>query len=413
MGKTKYTKDEVTLMDRGFEHHAHGVWIKDTSVMTDEEWLAERQFGLGGSDIGTILGFNTFKTAVELFREKVGLNDAPKLETRHIYWGHEAEKEILNVGQFYDFSVDPKPGRWSDAWVDNLYTYKNSEGKIDTRLREIIAFPYMCVNKDIPWLQANVDGLVNYDENSGKAAKVAEAKNTQEFVCKQYNDWVNPSYIAQGLTYSKVLQPMLLAPGFEIYQKLDGNDIMARSYTLSDFEWLVDDILNESFEFYNNMVKGVEIVKNAKDKRQAILGLRDVEPGPDDTKRYDKFISQEFKENSTFTTADLEDYEIFEEVDEKGRELAVVGYEDFVDENGNDAQRPRLIPVDAVKNIEKYVHAFTSYDKKVKNYTKKKALFVNTVKKFMSDYGVDEIKFGANGYVRWKSKFTPNYKKEK
>jgi hypothetical protein len=231
MGKTTkkvLTKDEKVLYDRGFRHYKNGVWIKSTTKMSTDEWLGERQFGLGGSDVGTILGFNTFKTAVELFREKVGLNEAPKLETRHIYWGHEGEDAILNAGQYYDFSVDPKPGRWGDAWVENIYKDEDEDG-IDGRLRTISKFDNLCVNTKYPWLQANIDGLVNHDKKTRMAAKVAEAKNTQEFVCKQYKDWVNPSYIAQGLTYSQVLSPMLLVPGFEIYQKLDGNDLMARN----------------------------------------------------------------------------------------------------------------------------------------------------------------------------------------
>ena len=299
MGRKKkvLTADENVLVSRGFKHYKNGIWTKSTAKMTTDEWLGERQFGLGGSDIGTILGFNTFKTAVELFREKVGLNDAPKLETMHIYWGHEGENAILHVGQHYDFSVDTPIGKWGNAWVDNLYA--------GAKLRTITKFENMCVNINIPWLQANVDGLENHNKRVRMATMVAEAKNTQSMVCKSYNDWVNPSYIAQGLTYAKVLQPMLLAPGFKIFQKLDGNDLMARIYTVSDFEWLVDDILNESFDFYNKMQKGIEVVNNATDKRQAILGLRPIEPGPDNTERYNKFISLEYFENLKFTTADL------------------------------------------------------------------------------------------------------------
>jgi hypothetical protein len=407
-GKRPLTKDEQVLTDRGFKHYKGGLWIKSTKNMTTEEWLGERDFGLGGSDIGTMLGFNTFKTGVELFREKVGLNDAPKLETRHIYWGHEGEAAILHAGQYYDFSVDPKPGRWSDAWVENLYA--------DHKLRSITPFPYLCVNIKSPWLQANVDGLENHNKRTKMATMVAEAKNTQSLVCKMYEDWVSAAYIGQGLTYSKVLQPILLAPGFKIFQKLDGNDLMARTYTISDFDWLVDDIMNESFEFYNNMVKGKEIVENATDRRQAILGLREIEPGPDDTERYNKFISQEYFQNTQFTTADMPDWSPLIDdkdqvvVDEKGDTFAIVGWrDDMVGADDNAVPVPIVVPLKSVKGMEKYAHAETLYKEKAKKYTNKAKLYSNTIKKFMSDHGVDEIKLHG-GYVRWKNKFTINYK---
>jgi len=403
-----FTKDEQVLIDRGFKHYRRSLWIKSTKKMTIEEWLAERDFCLGGSDIGTILGFNPFKTAVELFREKVGLNDAPKLETRHIYWGHEGEAAILNAGQYYDFSVDPRPGRWGDAWVENLYK--------ERKLRNITEFPNLCVNTQIPWLQANVDGLENHDKRRRSASMVAEAKNTQSMVCKMYNEWVNPSYISQGLTYSKVLQPMLMAPGFKIFQKLDGNDLMARVYTLSDFDYLIDDILSESFEFYTNMIKGKEIVNNSTSRRQAVLGLREIEPGPDDTKRYNTFISKEYFENSNFSTADMPDWcPLIDDndelvIDEKGNSFAIVGWRDDPEDAPDDYRPiPIVVPMKSVKAMEKYAAAKSLYDKKTKKYTSKSTLYANTIKKFMSDYGVDEIKLNG-GYVRWKNKFTLNYK---
>lgn len=394
--KKVLSKDELVLKERGFRHYKNGVWIKSTKKMSTEEWLAERQFGLGGSDIGTILGFNTFKTAVELFREKVGLNDAPKLETRHIYFGHEAEDNILHVGQHYDFSTPVGPKTWSNAWKDNLYA--------ETPLRDITKFDNLIVNTKTPWLQANVDGLINHNKRTRMASAVAEAKNTQEFVCSQYSDWVNPSYISQGITYSVVLAPILLTPGFYIFQKLDGNDVMGKIFTVSDFDWLVDDILNESFEFYNSMVKGVDIVQNATDRRQAVLGIREIEPGPDDSERYNKFISKEYFENKTFKTADLTNPEP-SEVEGK----TIVGWEDspeVVPEGWK--PRPILMETKLLKNIEKYTMARQLFSRKEKNYKSKATLYTNTLKKFMSDHGIDEVKM-SGGYIRWKNKFTVKY----
>ncbi|OHX19559.1 hypothetical protein BI344_17800 [Chromobacterium sphagni] len=40
--------------------------------MSREEWLALRNTGIGGSDAGTVLGINPYKTAYQLYLEKRG-----------------------------------------------------------------------------------------------------------------------------------------------------------------------------------------------------------------------------------------------------------------------------------------------------------------------------------------------------
>ena len=45
--------------------------VLSTKDMTHEEWLKARQAGIGGSDAGTILGVNKWKSKTQLFFEKV------------------------------------------------------------------------------------------------------------------------------------------------------------------------------------------------------------------------------------------------------------------------------------------------------------------------------------------------------
>ena len=44
-----------------------------TAGMSNEEWLVWRTHGIGGSDAGTVLGVNPYKTKRELFFEKTGV----------------------------------------------------------------------------------------------------------------------------------------------------------------------------------------------------------------------------------------------------------------------------------------------------------------------------------------------------
>lgn len=61
------------------------------------EWLKLRGFGIGSSEVGTILGLNPFETPYQLWRRKKGL-DAPKEENFAMKAGHYLEDA---VSRFY------------------------------------------------------------------------------------------------------------------------------------------------------------------------------------------------------------------------------------------------------------------------------------------------------------------------
>jgi len=56
-----------------------------------EEWLAERKTGIGGSDAAVVLGLSPYKTARELWREKISDEREPELETPPILRGRYLE----------------------------------------------------------------------------------------------------------------------------------------------------------------------------------------------------------------------------------------------------------------------------------------------------------------------------------
>ena len=58
--------------------------------MTDKQWLEERKTYIGGSDIGSIIGCNPYRTALDVYMDKTGetLDDS---ENDAIYWGHQLE----------------------------------------------------------------------------------------------------------------------------------------------------------------------------------------------------------------------------------------------------------------------------------------------------------------------------------
>lgn len=52
----------------------------DTSTLTEDEWLAWRKKGIGGSDVAAALHMSPYKTAQELYFDKIGVE--PTIRSR-------------------------------------------------------------------------------------------------------------------------------------------------------------------------------------------------------------------------------------------------------------------------------------------------------------------------------------------
>jgi putative phage-type endonuclease len=65
-----------------------------TKDMSRFEWLQERSKGIGGSDVGVILGLNKYRTAFELWLEKTRQVDPVEIDNEAIYWGNEMESVV-------------------------------------------------------------------------------------------------------------------------------------------------------------------------------------------------------------------------------------------------------------------------------------------------------------------------------
>ena len=74
-----------------------------TAGMTENDWLAWRKTGIGGSEAGIILGSNPYRTKRELFYEKTGVEPVNEKETSTLAlrWGHaesfSMKKQVLSL----------------------------------------------------------------------------------------------------------------------------------------------------------------------------------------------------------------------------------------------------------------------------------------------------------------------------
>jgi len=81
-----------------------------TTETDRERWLAERRTGIGGSDAAAVLGVNPWKSALEVWAEKVGLMDPPDLsENEAVEFGTKLEGVVLET-------LAERTGRHIERW---------------------------------------------------------------------------------------------------------------------------------------------------------------------------------------------------------------------------------------------------------------------------------------------------------
>lgn len=127
---------------------------------THEEWLQKRKLGLGASDAGTIIGVNKWKSNVELWREKVGLQEPEDISHKpYVQYGHDAEPHLRAL-----FALDHP---------ELKVTYES---------------PYkMIFSDELPFIFATPDGELE-ELATGRLGGL-EVKTTEIMNPRQWADW--------------------------------------------------------------------------------------------------------------------------------------------------------------------------------------------------------------------------------
>lgn len=147
--------------------------------MSREQWLAERKSGVGGSDVGKVLGVSEWGTAVDVWMEKTG-RTAPVEQTEAMWFGTEMEDAVAR-------------------------RYAAETGV------EVVRHNFMAFDEDCHLL-GNIDRLVKLTEG-GLAAYQGEVRTTLALECKtsSQSPWedVPLHYQAQVQTYM-ALHPTIM-----------------------------------------------------------------------------------------------------------------------------------------------------------------------------------------------------------
>lgn len=180
-----------------------------------EQQLADRQLGIGGSDVAAILGLSPWKSPLDVYLEKVG-EAGPIAANERMYWGQRLESIV----------------------ADEYCTRHDRQVR---RKRQTV------VHKQYPWMRANIDRIVvNLD-------RLLECKTTGE---RNADRWGEPGSDEIPELYMAQVQHYLVVTGRQVADVavlIGGQEY--RDYTVEADREIRDLLLEEENRFWHDHVE--------------------------------------------------------------------------------------------------------------------------------------------------------------
>lgn len=190
--------------------------IKHKLPTTHEDWLADRAKGIGGSDVGALLGLNKYKSPYTLWAEKSGILHAEEVNNEAVRVGHDLEQYV-------------------------------AERFMEATGHTVVTSDYSFQSERYPFMLANVDRLLT-DEESGLECKTASALTRYDFE----NGDIPPSYYCQCVHYMAVtglkkwyIAILVMGKGFYWFE-------------INRDEQEIKDLIEAETEFWNKVENGIE-----------------------------------------------------------------------------------------------------------------------------------------------------------
>lgn len=136
-----------------------------TKDLSREDWLRLRQTGIGGSDISAIMGFNSYKTAYDLYHDKI--NDVvADAQSESAYWGTILEDVVAKE---YALRNDCKVQKVN-------YMIRHPE------------FDFAVANIDRAVINPSISGNVRFKDGKLTTDRLLEVKTASEYMKSNWGD---------------------------------------------------------------------------------------------------------------------------------------------------------------------------------------------------------------------------------
>lgn len=202
------------------------------SYENEEDWLELRRKGIGGSDIGAIMGINKYSSPLKIYKAKVE-----------------------GISEDVSGKVAVRKGKDLESLIRANYVAP----KLKDLGYTVRPFNHLLINSKFPWLRANLDGIAINDENPEDFSKhiVIEIKVVTEYAEDNWYtgeyDNVPASYYAQVQEYMAVTETKkaLVCALFEKKWEMHYFEVRRN-------EKFVSELLTVSKKFYDvNMTMGI------------------------------------------------------------------------------------------------------------------------------------------------------------
>jgi putative phage-type endonuclease len=181
--------------------------------------MEDRKLYIGGSDVAAILGFNKYRSPLDVFFEKRGLISSDENENEYIYWGTKLEPLIAEK-------------------------FCKKTKAIVTRDMPIKYHP------DYNFLAAHIDGFIP-EQNAILECKNIGLNNKNKWG-EEFTDEIPEQYLCQVAHYSLIYQPNIIY----IAVLFGGNDF--KVYTYHPNKKFENTLLEKLLFFWNeNIIKNI------------------------------------------------------------------------------------------------------------------------------------------------------------
>lgn len=264
-------------------------------------WFARRLKGLGGTDVGRVLGLNDWEngSCIEAFYEKIGIKEQFHESNNFTYWGRELEEKVANAWRYHD-------------GTENGYIFNAENGKVQRECRNVNGF---LSNEKYPHLYVNIDRMINKGQfkliNGGEILEdngVLECKTASSWVAKKWIDGIDPQYIVQA-------QSQLICTGLDYAEiALLGLDTRKLEvFVVERNEKMVAQILEQTYQFWHKMVLPakplaqeylLEVSRGNNEKANHISNeIQKFEPAADGSQRYKEFQNERWLSQASVVKA--------------------------------------------------------------------------------------------------------------
>lgn len=239
-----------------------------------DEWIQFRTRGLGASEIGTLMGVNSWKSPAELYYQKIGLIPQKTEQNIPMFMGTILEKTVAEIFEYWD--------------GDDESMLRNYEAQ--TKVRNLYEPVGYVVNPKYPHLFFSPDRLQIKSKNlrirDGRinlenVEAVIEIKTISGWSSKQWEGGIPPSYYLQLQTY---LMGLGIDTGYLVALE-DGRNLKVHKFDRD--QEMIDMIGRVTADFWSCVEAGRLALELGEDYEQYA-------PPPDGTEAYSEFLNKKF-----------------------------------------------------------------------------------------------------------------------